>query len=110
MSMQVLRSRLEASHHEVHEPSDTDTNSAADAVQRDFLQESACHQTALVLVNQAVLSMSNDLSATLLAAMVLLPGVNRAIFLELPGSTRWARSSLDHNCLLTSMISGSGSC
>src|SRR5262249_9978955 len=37
--MQMIRQRLKAGHHEVHEPPDTDPNGATDAVQIDVLAE-----------------------------------------------------------------------
>jgi hypothetical protein len=56
----------------------------------------------LLLINQAVFSMHNELSATLLAAMILFARVNMPIFLELLGTARRTRVSHDHSCLLAS--------
>jgi hypothetical protein len=49
--MQVRRCCLKAGDHEVHEPSDADTNRTANPLEGDFLQEQAFHQGALVRVN-----------------------------------------------------------
>jgi len=46
--------------------------------------------------------MHNELSATLLAAMMLSACVNMNIFLELLGTARRPRVSHDHSCLLAS--------
>lgn len=43
LPIQMIGQCSKAGNHEVHEPADTDTNGATDAVQRDFLAESACH-------------------------------------------------------------------
>jgi len=98
--MQILGSRLKAGNHEVHEPSEADTNHAADAVQRDCLQQQACHESTFVLVNETVVGMHDELSATGRAAMILFGCVKMPIFLELPRCTYWTRLSYDQSCLL----------
>jgi hypothetical protein len=55
-------------------------------------------QSAWVLGNQMVFSIPNELSATILAAMVLFAVMSVAISLEVLGSRRWTRVSLDHSC------------
>jgi hypothetical protein len=54
-------------------------------------------QRAWVLGNQMVCSMPNELSATILAALVLFAVMSVAISLEGVGSRRWTRVSLDHS-------------
>jgi hypothetical protein len=69
----MIRQRLKAGHHEVHEPPDTDPNGATDAVQRDVLAEEAFDQGAWFFVNRSVVGMQDTLAATRLTLMVLLP-------------------------------------
>ena len=78
-------------------------------MQGDVLTESACDESASVLINQAVFRVHDELSPTILASMVLLPRVYMAIFLEVLGSTRWTRVSHDHSALAASHISVDGS-
>ena len=55
-------------------------------------------QSAWVLGNQMFFSMPNELSATILAAMVLFAVMSVAISLEVLASIRWTRVARDHSC------------
>ena len=48
--------------------------------------------------------MQDKLAATRLTLMVLLPGMNMAVFLELLGATRGTCFSHDHSALLASCV------
>jgi hypothetical protein len=106
--MQVRRCRVTASSHAVHQPPHTDANGTAEPVEGDFLQEQAFHQAASTFINHAVLGVQDELSATVLAAMILFAVVNMAVFLVLRGCTRWTCLSDGHGCLLASLIAVSG--
>ena len=57
-------------------------------MQRDFLAQQAFDHGALFVVNHMVVSVQDKLVATRLTLMVLLPGMNMAVFLEVLRSTR----------------------
>src|SRR5262249_41650969 len=82
----------------VPELPETDTNSAADAVQGDVLAESAFHHHAVFFVHHPLGGSRDKLTATHLATGIPLPGVKMAVFLELPGSTRRIRVSYAPGC------------
>jgi hypothetical protein len=58
----------------------------------------------LFFVNHTVAGVQDNLAATRLTLMVLLPGMNMAVFLELLGSTRGTCLSHDHSALLASFV------
>jgi hypothetical protein len=97
LHMQMIRQCLEAGDQKVYEPPATDTNGATDAVQGDFLAQQALHQGAMVLSHRTVAGVHHKLTTAGLVLMVLLPGMNMAIFLKVLGSTLGTRVSHDHS-------------
>jgi len=95
--MQMIRQCLQAGAQKVHEPPDTDTNGATDAVQRDFLAQQAFPQSTLVLSTRTGFGVHHKLATTRLALMVLLPAMNMAIVLNVLGSTLRPRVSHDQS-------------
>ena len=73
------------------------THRAADAPQRDPLQEKAFNQRALVCGNQALVSLSDKLALTHLALVILFAIMDVTIFLELLRSTLGASVSRNHS-------------
>lgn len=70
LHMQMIRQCLQAGAQKVHEPSDTDTNGATDAVQRDFLAQQAFPQSTLVLSTRTGFGVHHKLATTRLALVV----------------------------------------
>jgi hypothetical protein len=61
-------------------------------------------QGALFFVNHTVVGVQDKLAAIRLTLMVLLPGMDMAVLLEVLGSTRGACLSHDHSALLASFV------
>jgi len=96
LHMQVFGTRRQAFHHKVHQPWETDAHGPTDTAQGDALAQQAFNQRALPRRNAPVGGLSNKLSGTRLALMILFLIMGMAIFLELCGSTRRADVSHAH--------------
>jgi hypothetical protein len=92
--MEMPRHGRKAGNHEVHEPPDTDADSATETVQGDLLAEQALYQNALFINDHPVRGIYDELAATVLALVMLLAVVDMAIFLELRRLT--LRTRLSH--------------
>src|SRR3954447_24581168 len=79
-----------AFHHQVHQPRETDAHGPTDPAQGNTLAQQTFNQRALPRRNAPLGGLSDKLSWTRLALMILFPIMGMAIFLELSGSTRWA--------------------
>jgi len=80
----------------VHQPRETDSYGPTDTAQGDALAQQAFNQRALPRRNAPLGGLSDKLSWTRLALMILFPIMSMAIFLELSGSTRRADVSNAH--------------
>jgi hypothetical protein len=79
--------------HEVHEPANTQAKDAADTKQRNFLTAQVFHQSTVFFVNHSLDDVHDKLAATVLALLILLASVGRAVFLERLGPTFRTRVS-----------------
>jgi hypothetical protein len=105
LDMEVIGSGLEAVRHHGHAPLEPDAHGPADPVQGDVLPAQACHEEALRLSHEALLSVQAKLPAAGLGLMMLLAGVHMPIPLDLYRATLWARLSPDHGSRLPSLYS-----
>jgi hypothetical protein len=92
----VFGTRHKAFHHKVHQPRETDAHGPTDPTQGDALAQQAFNQRALPQRNAPLGGLSDKLSWTRLALMILFPIMGMAIFLEWSGSTRRADGSNAH--------------
>jgi hypothetical protein len=83
LDRQAIGSGLEAAHHTVHEPRDSDADGPADPAKKDGLPPRACHEDASLLGNEALLGVQDKRPAAALALMGLLAGVHTPVPLEL---------------------------
>jgi hypothetical protein len=75
---------------------ETDAHGPTDTTQGEAFAQQAFNQRALPRRNAPLGGLSDKLSWTRLALMILLPIMGMAMFLELSGSTRRADVSNDH--------------
>jgi hypothetical protein len=98
--MQMVRQRRKADSPQTHEPSETDANRAAHAMEGDVRTAEAVPQYPLLRSEHMVCSVQDTRSTTGFALMVLLPSVPMTIPLVALRTTCWTRLSHDPSALL----------
>src|SRR5262249_37603612 len=102
--MEMSRQGHKAGDDTVHQPPEPDAPRTTEAMEGDFRAESACYHRPLVFPNRTVVGVEDTLAATLLAWVVVLPGMPMAVVLEALRSTLWTYLAHTSNALLASVV------